>query len=194
MFKIKDRVKIINEDSPIFGREFIVKKVNEQKLTLDLEDNQGNEITLPFSYLDKISLETPKGSTISVKLDSSDPEILFELDGTLIDSNSNPNMNVIKKLKEYSVSHSVGILSYRISNPNDDFISSFIDNYLPDLKERIFLRSYIGPSVRLIFSSRVVRVTEDGSDFCPMCLISNKVTSYSANIAESMIRNTGELQ
>lgn len=194
MISIRKRVRICNEDSPIFGREFIVKKVNEERLTVDLEDKEGNEITLPSSYVEEIDINTPKGSQISIINNTRDPELLFELKGALLDSNSNPNIIVINKLKELSNSYSVGIFNYDLTDPGNRAVEVFIDNYIPELRGKILVRNTIGENVKLIFSPRVIRVSENGTDFCPMCLISNGITSYSANIIDSMIRNTGDVQ
>lgn len=188
--KVNDRVKVVKKNSPLFGKEFIVKKVNEGKQTVDLIDHMAQEITYPIKDVQPLN---EANSVISVSTSTSSvisAEVLFEFDGTLVDQNGVPNSIIINKFKNLSSHYKVGIFSYRANDKTDDTIPKFISANLGDLPA-IEVSSSIGKDTKLLFSSRVVRVAKDGTDFCPMCLVSNDYTTYEANILECMFNNIG---
>ena len=192
MIKINDRVRITKKDSPIFGKEFIVKHINEDKNTADLMDYMAQEIT--YSLQDIEPVQDPMVPIQSVAVSQSDAEVLFEYDGTLVDEMGKPNSIIVNRLLALSAHYRVGILSYRANDPSDPSLAKFITNYLSNSVNPIEATASISPRTKIIFSSRVVRVTKDGTDFCPMCLVSNDYTTYEANILNCMLSNIGRPQ
>ena len=191
--KIRDRVKIIKKDSPIFGKEFIIKGINEEKQTVDLIDDLAQEITYRIKDVTPLNENVNEDTTVFVKNTSSPSksEILFDFDGTLVDEYGKPNTIVVSRFRNLAKQYSVGILSSRVNDPTDLSIKNFITANLSEFQENIEITSSIGSNTKLIFSSRVVRVTKDGTDFCPMCLVANDYTTYEANILECMFNNIG---
>lgn len=175
------KVKIIKEDSPLLGMEFTVRSVDLEEQSARLENQRGEEITLPFNYM--------KGDT------SYSPEVLFEFDDCLVDGNLNPNKNIIGLFNLCRRSFTTGILSYRVFEDNDTAISTFIENNIHDnASGYIPVVGVAGKGTRLIVSNRVARVSDDGIDICPMCIVNkDKYFTYTADINQTMFDNVGGL-